>query len=50
MAARITSLDALESFRAALIVFLTTGRRTADEVIEQVRRVRLWLQNENLNT
>jgi hypothetical protein len=46
MAARITSLDALESFRAALIVFLTTGRRTADEVIEQVRRVRLWLQSD----
>jgi hypothetical protein len=46
MAARITSLDALESFRAALIVFLTTGRRSADEVIEQVRRIRIWLQGE----
>src|SRR5688572_5667525 len=46
MAARITSLDALESFRAALIVFMTTGRRSADEVIEQVRRIRIWLQGD----
>src|SRR5688572_28030126 len=46
MAARITSLDALESFRAALIVFLSTARRSADEVVEQVKRVRLWLQQD----
>lgn len=46
MAARITSLDALESFRSALIVFLATARRSADEVVEQVKRVRLWLQQD----
>ena len=46
MDARITSLDVLESFRAALIIFLTTGRRSVDEVIEQVRRTRLWLQHD----
>ena len=46
MAARITSFEALESFRSALIVFLASGRRSADEVVEQVRRVRLWLQQD----
>jgi hypothetical protein len=46
MAARITSLEVLESFRASLIVFLATARRCADEVAEQVRRTRLWLQND----
>lgn len=46
MAARITSLDALEAFRASLIVFLTHARRSADEVVEQVKRVRLWLQQD----
>jgi hypothetical protein len=46
MAARITSLDVLETFRSALIVFLSNARRSADEVVEQVRRVRLWLQGD----
>ena len=44
--AKVTSLDALESFRANLIVFLTTAHRCADEVGDEVRRTRYWLQNE----
>jgi DNA repair exonuclease SbcCD ATPase subunit len=44
--AKVTSLDALESFRANLIVFLTTAHRCVDEVGDEVRRTRSWLQNE----
>lgn len=46
MEARVTSLEVLESFRSALIVFLTSARRSADEVSDQVRRTRLWLQGD----
>lgn len=44
--AHITSIDALESFRAHLIIFTTTAHRSLDEVGDQVRRTRLWLQND----
>lgn len=46
MAARITSLEALETFRSALIIFLTVARRSCDEVVQEVRRTRLWLQQD----
>jgi hypothetical protein len=46
MAARITSLEVLETFRSALIVFLSAARRSVDEVTEEVRRTRLWLQHD----
>ena len=46
MAARITSLEVLETFRSALIVFLTSARRSADEVVDEVRRTRQWLQHD----
>ena len=44
MAARITSLEALETFRASLIVFLANARRSAEDVAEQLKRTRLGLQ------
>jgi hypothetical protein len=44
--AHITSIDALESFRAHLILFTTAAHRSLDEVGDQVRRIRLWLQND----
>jgi len=44
--AKVTSIDVLESFRAALIVFLTESRRSLDEVTDAVRRTRTWLQQE----
>jgi hypothetical protein len=43
---KVTSIDALESFRASLIVFLGTAHRSVDEVIDGVRRTRGWLQND----
>ena len=44
--AKVTSLDALESFRANLIVFITTAHRCVEEVSDEVRRTRYWLQND----
>jgi hypothetical protein len=44
--ARVTSTDALESFRASLIVFLGKARRSVDDVSDEVRRTRQWLQHD----
>lgn len=44
--AKVTSLDALESFRAKLIVFLSKSRRAIDEVSDEIRRTRNWLDGE----
>jgi len=44
--ARVTSTDALESFRASLIVFLGKARRSVDDVGDDVRRTRQWLQHD----
>lgn len=44
--AKVTSLDALESFRAKLIVFLGKSRRAIDEVSDEIRRTRNWLDGE----
>jgi chromosome segregation ATPase len=43
--AQLTSVEALESFRANLIVFLSKARPTLDEVGEAVTRTRVWLQS-----
>jgi DNA repair exonuclease SbcCD ATPase subunit len=46
MPAHVTSLEALEAFRASLIVFLGHAHRSVDEVGDEVRRTRGRLQNE----
>ena len=43
---KVTSIDALESFRSSLIVFLTKAHRSLDEVGDEVRRTRQWLQHD----
>lgn len=43
---RVTSIDALEAFRSALIIFLTKARRSLDDVGDDVRRTRMWLQHD----
>lgn len=43
---KVTSLDALDSFRASLIIFLTKARRSVDDVGDDVRRTRAWVQND----
>ena len=44
--AKVTSIDVLESFRVALIVFLTESRRSLDEVNDAVKRTRMWLEQD----
>jgi hypothetical protein len=43
---KITSIDALESFRASLIIFLSKAHGAVDSVGDEVRRTRVWLQND----
>jgi hypothetical protein len=44
--AKVTSLDALELFRSNLIVFINRAQSSVDEVLDEVRRTRLWLLND----
>ena len=44
--ARITDTDALENLRSALIVFQARAKRSVDEVIDEVRRTKRWLEKE----
>ena len=44
--AQITSVEAIEAFRAKLIVFLGQARPVMEEVGNEMARTRVWLQNE----
>ncbi|MEM7010320.1 MAG: hypothetical protein AAF585_02450 [Verrucomicrobiota bacterium] len=44
--ANITNLDALDSFRSALIRFLEKAKISLDEVGDEVTRTRVWLNSE----
>ena len=44
--AKVTSLDALDSLRASLIIFLGKARRSLDDAGDELRRMRLWLQHD----
>ena len=44
--ARVTSIDVLESFRACLITYLTRSRLAVDDIADEVRRTRVWLQTD----
>lgn len=44
--ANVTSLDALESFRTKLIVYLSKARPTLEEVSDDVIRTRVWLETD----
>jgi hypothetical protein len=44
--AQITSVEAIESFRASLILYLSKARPVLEEVSADVLRTRLWLQND----
>jgi len=47
--ARVTSLEAIEAFRAKLIVYREKAARVLDEVSEEVIRTRGWLHSERQN-
>ncbi len=42
----VTSFEAIESFRASLIVFLTKARPTVEEVGYEIVRTKAWLEND----
>ena len=44
--ARVTSVDALDAFRASLVIFVTKAREAVDTARDRVRRTRNWLQHE----
>lgn len=44
--AKIHSLEALESFRAALIIYQTRARRAVDSGIDEAKRVQRWVQQD----
>jgi hypothetical protein len=44
--AQITSVEALEAFRADLIVYLSQMRPVIDEVGSEMMRMKFWLENE----
>ena len=44
--AKITSVEAIELFRAALILFTSQARPALEEVSSEVVRTRLWLEND----
>ena len=44
--AKVTSLEAVESFRARLIIYRDKAARVLDEVSDEVTRTRVWLESE----
>jgi hypothetical protein len=46
--ANIRSVEAIESFRAKLIVYLKRAENTVEEISEEVGRIRYWLQHDGL--
>ncbi len=44
--ANVTSVDAVKSFRASLVVYTSKARPTLEEVSSEVIRMRVWLETE----
>jgi hypothetical protein len=44
--AQVTSVEAIESFRSALVVYLSKVRPALEEMSSEVMRARQWLQND----
>jgi len=44
--AKITSFEALENFRSALILFLADAHRSVDEVGDAIRQTRQWITHD----
>lgn len=46
--AKVTSVEAIEIFRARLVIFREKAGRVLDEVSEEVKRTRMWLQSDRI--
>lgn len=44
--AQVTSVEAVESFRANLIVFLSKGRAALEEACDEILRARAWVEDD----
>jgi len=44
--AHVSSIEAIEAFRAALVLYINRVRPALEEVTDQVTRTRLWLEND----
>src|SRR2546422_9861803 len=44
--AHVTSLEALEAFRANLLIYVSKARPTLEEMSADVLRTKLWLEND----
>ena len=44
--AQVKSVEAIEAFRAGLIVYLARARASVDEISSELLRARLWLQED----
>jgi hypothetical protein len=44
--ARVTSVEALEAFRASLIIFVSKSNSSLDQAMDEIRRTRGWIQND----
>ncbi|HWD91192.1 MAG TPA: hypothetical protein VG938_02470 [Verrucomicrobiae bacterium] len=44
--AQVTSIEAIEAFRSALIVYLSKARPALEEISGEVQRAKQWLQND----
>ena len=42
----VTSFEAIEAFRADMIIFLSKARPTVEEVSNELQRMRVWLEGE----
>jgi len=47
--ARVSSIDALESFRSELIQYITKARVALEDMTSETRRTRDWLDNDRTN-
>lgn len=46
--AKVSSIDALDMFRAALIIFLSKARRSLNDANDEARQTRMWLQHDRV--
>ena len=44
--AQVTSIEAVESFRAKLVIYITKARAALEEAADEVQRTRSWLEND----
>ncbi len=44
--AQVTSVEAIEQFRAALVIYLSQARPALEEVSAEIARAKAWLQND----